>query len=77
MAILVSPVESSRQVMSLRAIAEEAAHIAECDAITVALTRTAGNKSRAARILQTDYKTLHLKMKSLKICAGDFKANRS
>jgi len=52
---------------SLRAIAEAAAREAEGRAITEALRVTGGNKAAAARLLQTDYKTLHLKMKLLGI----------
>ncbi len=55
---------------SLRAIAEDAARTAERQAITDALARAGGNKSKAARALQTDYKTLHLKMKALGIRAA-------
>jgi DNA-binding NtrC family response regulator len=36
------------------------------------LRATNGNKSRAARALQTDYKTLHVKMRQLGIRARDF-----
>ena len=36
------------------------------------LRTTRGNKSQAARALQTDYKTLHVKMKNLGIRARDF-----
>jgi len=32
-----------------------------------------GNKSEAARLLRTDYKTLHLKMKQYGIDSGQFK----
>ena len=34
---------------------------------------TRGNKSEAARLLRTDYKTLHLKMKQYGIPAADFR----
>ncbi len=57
---------------SLKEIADEAAHDAERQAICETLRATRGNKSQAARALQTDYKTLHLKMKSLGIRARDF-----
>lgn len=56
---------------SLKAIAEEAAAAAERRAITQTLTATGGNKSQAAKALQTDYKTLHLKMKRLGIRPPD------
>ena len=59
--------------MSLRATAEEAARHAERIAIVNALQVTRGNKSQAAKALKTDYKTLHVKMKALKIRAHDFK----
>ena len=57
---------------TLKEIAEEAARTAERRAISETLRETKGNKSRAARALQTDYKTLHLKMKHLGIRARDF-----
>jgi two-component system nitrogen regulation response regulator GlnG len=56
----------------LRDIAEEAARAAERAAILDTLRTTKGNKSQAARALQTDYKTLHVKMKHLGIRARDF-----
>jgi len=57
---------------SLKDIAELAARSAERKAICDTLRVTHGNKSRAARSLKTDYKTLHLKMKALGIRARDF-----
>jgi DNA-binding NtrC family response regulator len=57
---------------SLREIAEAAARAAERHAICDALRASQGNKSRAAKALQTDYKTLHNKIKLLGIRAGDF-----
>jgi DNA-binding NtrC family response regulator len=57
---------------SLKQTAEQAAREAERQAICETLQATRGNKSQAARALQTDYKTLHLKMKSLGIRARDF-----
>jgi DNA-binding NtrC family response regulator len=59
--------------MSLKEIALEAARDAERNAICRVLRGTQGNKSRAARELRTDYKTLHLKMKSLGIGAKDYR----
>ncbi|HUR41266.1 MAG TPA: sigma-54 dependent transcriptional regulator [Verrucomicrobiae bacterium] len=47
---------------TLREIADAAVREAETRAITQALAATAGNKSAAAKALQTDYKTLHLKI---------------
>jgi len=57
---------------SLKQVASEAAEAAERRAICDALRASAGNKSRTARALQTDYKTLHLKMKRFGIRARDF-----
>jgi DNA-binding NtrC family response regulator len=59
---------------SLREVAAAASRSAERDAICNILRATSGNKSRAARALQTDYKTLHLKMKQFGIRARDFLA---
>ena len=50
---------------SLREAAQAAAKDAERRLIAEALQRAGGNKSQAARLLRTDYKTLYLKMKSL------------
>jgi len=58
---------------SLKEIAEAAAADAEQQAIRRVLQDTKGNKSEAARLLRTDYKTLHLKMKQYGIPAGQFK----
>jgi DNA-binding NtrC family response regulator len=71
-------VGSARQVVaaragtSLREIAAEAAEAAERRAISETLRSTRGNKSQAARALDTDFKTLHLKMKRFGIRARDF-----
>jgi two-component system nitrogen regulation response regulator GlnG len=54
------PISAGR---SLREIAEEAAANAERQAIRDTLHLTKGNKREAARLLRTDYKTLHVKMK--------------
>jgi two-component system nitrogen regulation response regulator GlnG len=58
---------------SLRDIAARATEAAERRAIGDALQNAAGNKSRAAKALQTDFKTLHVKMRHLGLHAGDFK----
>jgi DNA-binding NtrC family response regulator len=57
---------------SLREVADVAARAAERRTICETLTATGGNKSEAARILRTDYKTLHVKMKQLGVRAQDF-----
>ncbi len=62
---------------SLREIAEAAAADAEQQAIRRVLQVTSGNKSEAARLLRTDYKTLYLKMKQYGIDAGRFRELRA
>jgi DNA-binding NtrC family response regulator len=57
---------------SLREITMAAAVAAERQAICAALRNAAGNKASAARALKTDYKTLHLKIKSLGIRPNDW-----
>jgi DNA-binding NtrC family response regulator len=58
---------------SLKEIADAAAADAEQRAIHRVLQLTKGNKSEAARLLRTDYKTLHVKMKQYGISAAQFK----
>jgi DNA-binding NtrC family response regulator len=58
---------------SLKEIADAAAAQAEENAIRRILQLTGGNKSEAARVLRTDYKTLHLKIKQYGIDARLFK----
>jgi len=60
-------------LFSLREIAGQAAAEAERAAIRVALQATEGNKTAAARLLRTDYKTLYLKMKEYGIAAEEFR----
>src|SRR5467141_1821639 len=67
-----APVDSS-----LREIAEAAAADAEQQAIRRVLQVTSGNKSEAARLLRTDYKSLYLKMKQYGIDAGRFREWRA
>jgi len=69
---VVAVATSVRPGQSLREIAAHAAAAAERQAIRDTLQATAGNKSQAAKALNTDYKTLHLKMKHLGIRARDF-----
>ncbi len=57
---------------SLRQIVDGAVADAEGEAIRRALTATLGNKSRAARLLRTNYTTLHAKMKRYGISAREF-----
>jgi two-component system nitrogen regulation response regulator GlnG len=58
--------------LSLREVAELAAVQAEREVIRHALQSTKGNKSQAARLLRTDYTTLHAKMKRYGISARDY-----
>src|SRR5438874_2512192 len=64
--------ESAPLDSSLKEVAEAAAADAEQQAIRQALHPSRGNKSEAARLLRTDYKTLHVKMKQYGIDAGPF-----
>ena len=59
-------------VLSLRETVEQAVAEAEAHAIRRALASARGNKSLAARLLQTNYTTLHAKMKRFKISAEKF-----
>ena len=59
---------------SLRQIVGGAVADAESEAIRRALTATVGNKSQAARLLRTNYTTLHAKMKRYGISATEFQA---
>ncbi|HSB43254.1 MAG TPA: sigma-54 dependent transcriptional regulator [Methylomirabilota bacterium] len=58
--------------LALREVGELAAVEAERELIRHALQATKGNKSQAARLLRTDYTTLHAKMKRYSISAHDF-----
>jgi len=58
--------------LSLREVSEVATANAERQAIRQALHAAKGNKSQAARLLRTDYSTLHAKMKRYGISARDF-----
>ncbi len=60
-------------VLSLREMVEQAVAEAEAHAIRRALASAKGNKSLAARILQTNYTTLHAKMKRFEISAREFR----
>jgi two-component system nitrogen regulation response regulator GlnG len=62
---------------SLKEVAEAATADAERQAISRALQATRGNKSEAARLLRTDYKTLHVKMKLYGIPAAQFRELRA
>jgi two-component system nitrogen regulation response regulator GlnG len=62
---------------SLREIGTTAAAGAERRAICDALRAVSGNKSAAARALKTDYKTLHVKIKTLRIHPRDWDPNRA
>jgi two-component system nitrogen regulation response regulator GlnG len=64
---------SGRDVrFALRQIVTHAVTRAEIEAIRQALGLTHGNKSRAARLLRTNYTTLHAKMRRHGISAQEF-----
>ncbi len=67
-----APREAGPAGLSLKETAEHAARGAEHRAICETLRATGGNKAEAARLLKTDYKTLHVKIKLLGIRARDF-----
>jgi two-component system nitrogen regulation response regulator GlnG len=69
--------EMAHDGLSLREAADAAAAHAEQQAIRRVLQATSGNKSEAARLLRTDYKTLHVKMKQYGIDAGSFRELRA
>ena len=71
-----APVEEMAPIgSSLKEIADAASADAEQQAIRRVLQDTKGNKSEAARLLRTDYKTLHLKMKQYGIPAAQFRVS--
>jgi len=57
---------------SLKEVADAAARDAERELIATTLRASRGNKAEAARVLRVDYKTLHVKMKTLGMRARDF-----
>ena len=59
--------------LSLRELAELGAAEAEQQAIREALRASRGNKSAAARLLKTDYKTLHVKMRQYAISGEEYR----
>jgi two-component system nitrogen regulation response regulator GlnG len=69
--------ETAAAGSTLKEIGEAAAAYAEQQAILRVLQATSGNKSEAARLLRTDYKTLHLKMKQYGITAAQFRQCRA
>ena len=72
-----APAQAGRAlgIHSLREMAEEAVAEAEAHAIRRALRSAKGNKSLAARLLRTNYTTLHAKMKRFGIVAQEFRPN--
>ena len=68
-----APASRSVGTHSLRELVDHAVAEAEVRAIRQALASARGNKSLAARILRTNYTTLHLKMKRLGISAREFR----
>jgi DNA-binding NtrC family response regulator len=69
---LPGPGELEEQPTTLKEARERGAAEAERRAIRWALRAARGNKSEAARLLRTDYKTLHVKVKQYDLRARDF-----
>jgi hypothetical protein len=55
------------QGLSLQKIVQMSVDQVEREVLIQVLKHTGGNKSRAARLLQIDYKTIHVKLKRLGI----------
>jgi two-component system nitrogen regulation response regulator GlnG len=55
------------QGLSLQKIVQASVDQVEREVLTQVLSHTGGNKAKAARLLQIDYKTIHLKLKKLGI----------
>ena len=73
---LISKVEGTPwQGLSLQEIVQRCVDQVEREVLTQVLSHTGGNKARAARLLQIDYKTIQLKLKKLGIWEGRM-ANR-
>jgi DNA-binding NtrC family response regulator len=53
--------------LSLKAIVQESVNAVEREVLAEVLKRTRGNKAKAARLLQIDYKTIHQKVKKFGI----------
>ena len=56
--------------MSLKEVTKKVVYLAEKEAIERALIMSSGNKSKAAKILRVDYKTLLSKIKEYEIRYG-------
>jgi DNA-binding NtrC family response regulator len=56
--------------LSLKEIVEESSTAVEREILTQVMKHVDGNKAKAARLLQIDYKTIHLKLKKLGITHG-------
>jgi DNA-binding NtrC family response regulator len=53
--------------LSLKAIVQESIDAVEREVLAEVMKRTGGNKAKAARLLQIDYKTIHQKVKKFGI----------
>jgi two-component system nitrogen regulation response regulator GlnG len=62
--------EKIAEGMSLREVTKKVVYLAEKEAIERALIMSSGNKSKAAKILRVDYKTLLSKIKEYEIRYG-------
>ena len=68
-----SPARHAPGGLSLRELADLGAAEAEQQVIREALRASRGNKSAAARLLKTDYKTLHVKMRQYAISPEEYR----
>ena len=57
--------------LSLREIVDQSTAAVEREVLTQVMKTTAGNKAKAARLLQVDYKTIHTKLKRYGISVGE------
>jgi DNA-binding NtrC family response regulator len=64
------PEEKITEGMSLKEVTKKAVYLAEKEAIEWALVMSSGNKSKAAKVLRVDYKTLLSKIKGYNIKYG-------
>ena len=59
--------------LSLKEIVDQSTTAVEREVLTQLLKYTGGNKAKAARLLQIDYKTIHIKLKKLGISTAEGK----
>jgi len=67
MAAMPKPQSTPFQNRPLKEILKDSIQVVEREVLTQVLKQTGGNKAKAARLLQIDYKTMHTKLKTLGI----------